>query len=64
MLRWQDQEESARERQEAARLQDHRTTLLAESIALATRLDCSKIIMFGVVRSACLSRVQARVYGT
>jgi sugar phosphate isomerase/epimerase len=51
VLRWQDLEESARERGEAARLLDHRTALLAESLALARRLDCPKVIIFGIVRS-------------
>jgi sugar phosphate isomerase/epimerase len=51
VLRWQDLEESARERGDAARLADHRTDLLAESLALAKRLGCPKVIIFGIVRS-------------
>lgn len=51
VLRWQDLEESARERDAVARLADHRTALLQESIAFANRLECQKIVIFGVVRS-------------
>jgi sugar phosphate isomerase/epimerase len=51
VLRWQDLEESTRERHEVERLLDHRTALLEESLALAKRLECPKVIIFGVVRS-------------
>jgi sugar phosphate isomerase/epimerase len=40
-----------RERREAAQIQDHRTALLQESIAFALRLDCPKIVIFGITRS-------------
>jgi sugar phosphate isomerase/epimerase len=51
VLRWQDLDESARERDVMALLQDHRTRLLQESITFAKRLDCKIIVIFGVVRS-------------
>jgi hypothetical protein len=50
VLRWQDLEGSTRERDEAGRLLDHRTALLAESLALAKRLACLKVIIVGIVR--------------
>lgn len=51
VLRWQDLEESAREREAIARLADHRTILPQESIAFARHFDCPTIVIFGVVKS-------------
>jgi sugar phosphate isomerase/epimerase len=52
VLRWQDLEESAHVRDAAALLEDHRTTLLQESIAFAKRVGAQTIVIFGIVRSS------------
>jgi sugar phosphate isomerase/epimerase len=51
VLRWQDLEESARERRQAAVLADHRTALLEESLAFARDLGCRLIVTFGIVKT-------------
>jgi sugar phosphate isomerase/epimerase len=51
VLRWQDREESARERRQEALFTDHRTALLEESLALAQELDCRIVVTFGVVKT-------------
>lgn len=51
VLRWQDLEESARERRQASVLADHRTALLQESIAFAQELGCRVIVAFGIVKA-------------
>ncbi|MDQ7820528.1 MAG: sugar phosphate isomerase/epimerase family protein [Armatimonadota bacterium] len=51
VLRWQDREEWVRERRQSAVWEDHRTTLLKESLAFAHELGCRRVIVFGVVKS-------------
>ncbi|MDR7555562.1 MAG: sugar phosphate isomerase/epimerase family protein [Armatimonadota bacterium] len=51
VLRWQDREESARERRQEALLADHRTRLLEESLAFAQELGCRVVVTFGIVKT-------------
>jgi sugar phosphate isomerase/epimerase len=52
VLRWQDMEEWDQEHRDRLRVDDHRTALLRESIAFATALGCTTIVVFGFVRSS------------